>query len=192
MLENVEVGAMGWACEAFYPEDMPSEWQLEYYANHFSAVLVPSTQWPDWTEAQWQDFLESSDTLRWVGFGLKTVPTEVQAACLDAALMTLSERGQAVGVFSHVSLPRLLEKWPVTWFDRPEVESIWRWRHLSGAPAGWVDTLPDDTKAMRVLLEDFAQSLPDESVGAPFIVKDGCANMRGLKQFKQLAELLGL
>ena len=123
---------------------------------------------------------------------MKQVPTETQAARLHAVLTALSERGQAVGLLSHVDLPERLREWPVTWFERPEVESAWRWRHLSGAPAGWVDALSDDARAMRALLEDFAQSLPDKSMGAPFIVKEWCANMQGLKQFKQLAELLSL
>ncbi len=192
MLENIEIGAMGWDCRDFYPDDLPEEWRLDYYANHFSALLVPSAQWPRWREADWSDFLDSSDTLRWIGFGLKVVPDVEQTARLNEALTEITDRGQAVGLFSHVPLPDALMRWPVTWFDRPEAVTAWRWRHLSGEPAGWLDALPADGRTQRAELEAFAASLPDEKRGAPFIVREGCANMAQLKQFKQLAELMGL
>lgn len=191
-LENIVIGAMGWDCESFYPEDLPASWRLDYYANHFSAVLVPSSQWPWWQAEDWDAFLESGDTLRWVGFGVKTTPDDAEAARLNDALERMAERGQAVGLFSHVPLPDVLMKWPVTWFGCPAVDAKWRWEHLSGEPAGWADTLPTDARAQRQILESFAASLPQEIEGAPFIVKTGCDNMQQLKAFKQLCELLGL
>ncbi|WP_135606966.1 hypothetical protein [Solemya velesiana gill symbiont] len=36
----------GWV-KAFYPDDMPGEWRLTYYANEFRAVLVPPERWVD-------------------------------------------------------------------------------------------------------------------------------------------------
>lgn len=35
----------GWANEVFYPEDLPEDWYLSFYANEFPVVLVPDTQW---------------------------------------------------------------------------------------------------------------------------------------------------
>ncbi len=34
----------GWA-GSYYPVDLPESWRLAYYANEFSAVLVPATRW---------------------------------------------------------------------------------------------------------------------------------------------------
>jgi hypothetical protein len=34
----------GWA-GSLYPEDLPSEWRLSYYANEFRAVLIPFGSW---------------------------------------------------------------------------------------------------------------------------------------------------
>jgi len=28
---------------AFYPEDLPLDWQLDYYSNEFSALLIDAT-----------------------------------------------------------------------------------------------------------------------------------------------------
>lgn len=43
------IGARGWEHEAwtglFYPDDMPREWRLVYYANEFRTVLVPGDTW---------------------------------------------------------------------------------------------------------------------------------------------------
>lgn len=46
---GIEVIARGWDrpewCGAFYPEDLPQEWRLSYFANVFHAVLIPLDAW---------------------------------------------------------------------------------------------------------------------------------------------------
>ncbi len=58
----LKVGAVGWEADRwraeFYPPDLPCAWQLSYYANEFSAVLVPDSYWfqaelPD--TVQWRE-----------------------------------------------------------------------------------------------------------------------------------------
>ncbi len=191
MLESMTVGAMGWQCKEFYPEGLPDAWQLDYYANEFSALLVPQAQWSAWEDADWSTFFESSDTLHWCGFGVKAALDEAQAANLHQALSMLHARGQSVGIASHVALPALLSQWPVTWFDRPEVQSQWCWHHLSGAPMGWLSEWPQDMQGMRQMLEAFVASLPEKDTGIPFVVRNGCDNIQKLKALKQLVELLG-
>lgn len=34
----------GWG-QAFYPEDLPLDWRLTYFANEFPAVLIPAEHW---------------------------------------------------------------------------------------------------------------------------------------------------
>jgi hypothetical protein len=45
MSPELFIGARGWDYDAwaggFYPEDLPREWRLAYYAHEFRAVLVP-------------------------------------------------------------------------------------------------------------------------------------------------------
>lgn len=44
------LAAAGWDHDRWqgviYPDDLPSDWRLAYYANAFDAVLVPAAQWP--------------------------------------------------------------------------------------------------------------------------------------------------
>ena len=45
----IRVGACGWDQShwqgTFFPDDLPDDWRLTYYANEFSAVLVPENEW---------------------------------------------------------------------------------------------------------------------------------------------------
>jgi len=56
---TIRVGCCDWDQPhwqgSFYPKDLPSDWRLSYYANEFSAVLVP--------EATWQ--VENADFEQW-------------------------------------------------------------------------------------------------------------------------------
>ncbi|WP_428609357.1 hypothetical protein [Sedimenticola sp.] len=43
------VGAVAWEhpewCDQFYPDDLPPEWRLTYYANEFPQLLLPAAVW---------------------------------------------------------------------------------------------------------------------------------------------------
>ena len=49
MQNSILVGSCGWqqlqGSGDFYPEDLPEDWQLSYYANEFPSVLVPAASW---------------------------------------------------------------------------------------------------------------------------------------------------
>lgn len=48
-LTSVTLAAYGWMpkdwAQRFYPEDLPSNWQMVYYSNDFNEVLVPASAW---------------------------------------------------------------------------------------------------------------------------------------------------
>jgi len=49
---RILIGAAGWqhpewVNDAFYPDDLPEDWYLSFYANEFPVVLVPEAQWKD-------------------------------------------------------------------------------------------------------------------------------------------------
>ena len=48
-LASVTLAAYGWMpkdwAQRFYPEDLPSIWQMVYYSNDFNEVLVPAMAW---------------------------------------------------------------------------------------------------------------------------------------------------
>ena len=48
MMMDIEIAAYGWQSsewDDFYPEDLPADWRLDYYANEFFAVVVPHGEW---------------------------------------------------------------------------------------------------------------------------------------------------
>ncbi|BBN59822.1 hypothetical protein [Hydrogenovibrio marinus] len=59
-VENLLVGTRGWAHKSwnggFYPGDMPVEWQLDFYGQHFKAILLPQAEWQGWTKAHIEEF----------------------------------------------------------------------------------------------------------------------------------------
>ncbi len=57
---GLQLGTKGWRHahwqNTFYPDDLPPDWQLAYYANEFSTVLVPVEEWSQQADvAQWLD-----------------------------------------------------------------------------------------------------------------------------------------
>lgn len=46
---DLRIGARGWNHPAwvdqYYPNDLPEEWRLAYYANEFRSVSIPSNEW---------------------------------------------------------------------------------------------------------------------------------------------------
>jgi hypothetical protein len=49
MEHRIRIGSLGWDHKdwqgQFYPDDLPADWRLSYYANEFSVVLVPFSVW---------------------------------------------------------------------------------------------------------------------------------------------------
>ena len=60
---EVRVGCYGWQWSqwerSFYPEDLPEDWQLDFYANYFRTVLVPHSQWLSADEEELEGWLDS-------------------------------------------------------------------------------------------------------------------------------------
>ena len=58
---TIRVGTCGWDQlhwqGSFFPDDLPDDWRLSYYANEFSTVLVPEDEWQaeDVDFEQWAD-----------------------------------------------------------------------------------------------------------------------------------------
>ena len=57
----IDVGTWGWDqvgwTQDYYPPDLPADWKLSYYANHFETVYVPAQQQTGLSEElvrQWQ------------------------------------------------------------------------------------------------------------------------------------------
>jgi len=66
--DPIRVGACDWDHEhwlgTFYPDDLPEDWRLSYYANEFSAVSIAEDKWRsnlanlgEWVDEAPEDFL---------------------------------------------------------------------------------------------------------------------------------------
>jgi len=60
MPTSIDVVPRGWSAladaDSFYPDDLPQDWQLTYFANVFPAVLVPGPLWQQRSEAELADW----------------------------------------------------------------------------------------------------------------------------------------
>lgn len=199
-MENLQIGTLGWVrpegSAEFYPEDLPAEWQLDYYANAFRVVLVPQTQWLEWDSAMIESCLESvagafQFFLAWEeGDG---VDKKAQLARIKPLM------GEYLGglvVFSDVWLPPAeIEGVRVslvsTRLQLPGWSLLLDDRILSGAPFGFLSTLSAEGKAQAALLQSFMAGLPADLQGAPFFIGDESINMNRVADFKVVGELLG-
>jgi hypothetical protein len=129
------IGARGWDHDAwvggFYPEDLPADWRLSYYANAFRAVLVPADELhradPD-VLGQW-----TADVPEAFGFYLEVSGTLMEALGRGPLLLTELSRavhGRLCGfVLDLVSPPlpevRQLERWLAAMVDLGSVSARW-------------------------------------------------------------------
>jgi len=60
MPTSIDVVPQGWwalaDANSFYPDDLPPEWHLTYFANVFPAVLVPGPMWQQRSESELADW----------------------------------------------------------------------------------------------------------------------------------------
>ena len=60
----IETGSVGWRHEgwndSYYPEDLPEEWQFEFYTHLFRFVVLPSNEWKN---------ASSEDVAQWIEEG---------------------------------------------------------------------------------------------------------------------------
>jgi hypothetical protein len=68
---EIEVAAYGWQGEEwklFYPQDLPDDWRLDYYANEFFAAVVPYSEWSLVEEGElleWQEQVSDDFRFYW-------------------------------------------------------------------------------------------------------------------------------
>ena len=61
-MARVRIGTIGWLFDNwdrdYYPQDIPQEWKLGYYANEFTAVVVPEALWIKADAEQLEEMVE--------------------------------------------------------------------------------------------------------------------------------------
>jgi hypothetical protein len=176
------IGAWGWDHPAwvgpFYPEDMPAEWRLAYYAHAFGAVLVPAPVLaaapPGAVEAWALDApspfvfgaelgppFDPADPASVAGFAARLSPLEARIAAVVV--------NASVGTPDAAALDELGARWPLEWLTASGSGSGGgaggpraAWRPGTGlAPGGrdgcfgLMDERPRTPRELRAALEGF-------------------------------------
>ncbi|BCN92794.1 hypothetical protein THMIRHAM_05790 [Thiomicrorhabdus immobilis] len=199
-MENLQVGAYGWQYAswvgAFYPEDIPKEWQLDFYSNAYRVLLVPESIWLQWSEGELEELLDSVEEDFSFFFevdGSFSEPKRVQlnrvveafGGCVKGVVV-ISEQDEVAVEYCGL---------PVTLVSEKNTLPGWQWSHAgltcSGAPCGVVFELTTQPKEQTALLKSFMQSLPDGVEGAAFFVHSQALDMAQLYNLKTIGEFLG-
>ncbi|WP_319557995.1 hypothetical protein [Thiomicrorhabdus sp.] len=201
-MENLTLGAKGWQREnwlgTFYPDDMPEEWQLDYYANEFRALLVPFFVWSQWDDEQIEEIDGALENPFACCFELLDLPDIEVTRKLESLKTVLGSRAFAVVLRSdEVDLQKLdqdVAGLPVTLVAKQSALPGWQWQYngaiVSGQLLGYVDSLPETAKERTELLRSFVAGLP-ETVGTVFLIDVDELSIDSLRQMKLMAELLG-
>ncbi|MBN2647401.1 MAG: hypothetical protein JXR44_06430 [Thiotrichales bacterium] len=208
-LNRLAVTTLGWQHEkwqeAFYPADLPEDWQLDYFLNVFSLAVVPQSVWLAWLqpdnldldEARLDEIFASLNAQN----GLIFVADESQVAILESALYALAQTKHpiknqliAVVILAEQLRPSLeLCGLPVCLVSKQLQFSGWSWQqgewYCSGFPLAWLSQLPGNDRLLSQQIKQFAQSVPNGN--GILCVVDPEAPINRVQNMKTLCELLG-
>jgi len=189
--ENLKIGARGWRhprwAGAYYPDDLPEDWQLSYYANDFNVVLVPAEYWDKtsgydlelWSEDVSEDLHED------FYFYLECPPLESDAEiqCFKTQCSLIGDHLGGVIVPGGTDIESLELSCPIV--KKPSLDD----KKLS---IGLLEPI-DDMRAVRAWLEEFDKKAGDTRK-VVFVSSRNNPDipMETLMQFKTLSEMMGL
>lgn len=200
MIENLNIGTRSWtnkAWQSFFPEDLPADWQLDYYSHYFNCVLVPNEQWQAWSESE---VIELADALEGEAFQfffeLKdrfTPEANRQLQLIQSHFDVLAVGIVLVG--EAQVLPSELNDYHLSLLSDTQSLSGWRWQYgdqiCSGYPIGIISQFPVDAKAQTACLQSFMDSLSPDFEKANFIVGDDAVSIESVQNLKIIAEVMG-
>lgn len=212
-MENLQIGTYGWQHNhwlgSFYPEDLPVDWQLDYFSNAFRAVLVPQSVWTGWSEVDLQAVNEAVEAPFYFYFAIES-GSDFESALLpqlEKIIAVLKSQAMGVVVWSESLFTQSeLAGLPVTLISTQHKLPGWHWQYqgvwLSGQPLAYLSELPKDPKAQVVILKDFMHSLTLEvnskattvvleSQGVCCIVGGEKIDMQQVANLKTIGEFLG-
>ena len=199
-MDNLQIGTYGWQYDSwiggFYPEDIPVEWQLDYYSNAYRVILVPEQAWLSWVENEFEEILDAVEGD--FGFYFEVVDdlNSSKKEQLTKIVGIFSEAAKGVVMFSEKeSRENSCCGLPVTLISKSQVLPGWQWQvqdfTCSGEPCGMVFELTNQPKEQTALLKSFVGGLPDEYEGAPLFVKGSDIDMTQVYSLKTIGEFLG-
>lgn len=193
-LAELVVGARGWEhtpwLEAYYPDDLPEDWRLDYYANEFGCVVLPPDVWlaaDEQTIEQWLEDVEE-DFLFYL---------ELPAQSVDIAVNLAAFAGRCAGAILRAGQPgnwqKVLGKIPLLQSEDTANLRCYRQAGQAGTVLAWVSVEPGEIIELPLLREQIEAAL--KGVGAtsrlPFIIGNEAPAVENLQNAKLVAELLG-
>ena len=182
-MNRIDLVPRGWEQESwireFYPDDLPEEWRLCYFANEFSSVLLPRATWmgvaddvvTEWAAdlpAQFRIYLEGACAAHWGKLG------RVLSAFGERVAGVVND-GRAIQKSAYVAFS----------FCEAPVEAVRFAGPLACAiPGPSIDDLP----AARRLLDDL---VPRPGLAPVLVILDP-VSPDALHRWWQLAYLAGL
>ncbi len=205
----MQIGSIDWNhfhwFDSFYPESLPEEWRLTYYANEFPCVLLPAALASD--IGRWQE--DTHETFRFHVAFPGTAALELERALEFAAKLGSRMGGIVCGSAGapgarSTDLARLLAERNVhIAMDGATPEHPWvragiaspLWRPGVAAPhcsTGIVDELDGgERRLLRSWIEDFARQASGDRPPVLFIDGAQC-EVQTLRDATVIADLLGV
>ena len=199
-LENVQIGTNGWLhanwLGAFYPDDLPEDWQLDYYSNIFKSVLVPMQDWMSWGCDDLEELADCVEDEFSFYFAMQGKLDVQQLKQLGKVVDALKENAKGLLVWSEdQQLESNIANLPVTLLSSKYHLPGWNWQYndqqLSGNPLGYLPILPVEGRDQAAIMKSFVASLPESHPAAPMIVGGDQINMDHVINLKTVTELLG-
>jgi hypothetical protein len=184
---RVRFGARDWRhadwVAAYYPEDLPNDWQLGYYANELSAVLLDPAAWREESPANLADWAaETHEGFRF--YLMLDAKEDVAAQCARAAALADRLGGLlwSGGDVPAGALGAVGDELP---------EGVRGWGDSAGVRLAMLDLSGQDLRARRVLLEQLAPLLAADGDVAIILDWDDVLPAE-VRELQTIAELMGL
>ena len=188
----IDIGVIGWDREdTYYPEDLPEDWRLAYYANEHDSVWIPGEawlgeRWPD--TAAWHE--DADEAFRFVAVFDERHRALPDPGAIGRALAPLGEQLAVVIAPGPVYALLFDGQPPLPGMQHVAPGQLWSpgTEIATGAVAGRVEASAlDSPRAMRAVLEGFAAAGRD---GRVFLGVNG--PLSAIDDLRTLARLMGL
>lgn len=190
---HLRVGSIGWQHDdwqnSFYPEDLPEDWRLSYYANEFSTVLIPSgyLQREDCDFEQWHEDVPDDFRfyLQWPGQMMDAGPLLEQCSLLGNKLAGLV-------ISQAITLDTRLDCY-YTHQAADTSQRIWQPGMSASSGVAMFPVCGQDMRQQKALLQDFARQQLEDGVNLKAVIlSDESVPIETLRAFKTLVELMSL
>lgn len=191
-LAELVVGTCGWEhapwLESYYPEDLPEDWRLNYYANEFGCMVLPAKIWMLVDKETIEQWLEDVDEDFMFFIELPARKEDV-----TASLSTFA--GRCAGAILQHGNP---DDWRDVVGDIPVLYSedtgnLKCYQHAGQAETvlAWLAAGPGEKIELPALREQIEAGLKVATTRLAFIIGNEAPAIGNLQNAKVIAELLG-